>query len=299
MVLLLVVGSLVWFAAWASSRIQHVDALSGAADTPGRTYLIVGSDSRDGWDQDGTEGARTDTIMLLHVPESGPTALVSIPRDSYVDIPGHDPNKINASFAYGGAPLLVETVEELSGLTVDLYLEVGFTGVADMVDAVGGVELCYDHDVKDKLSRLDWEAGCHEADGAIALAFSRMRYSDPLGDIGRTQRQRQVVSAVASEALSPGTLLNPFRVVSLTSAGLDAFAVSEGSGVIDLARAALDIRSGLGGEAVTGTPPIRDMGYSVNGVGSTVLLDPETSPAFWEGVADGTFEPGSEIGGLE
>ncbi|MDN4482251.1 LCP family protein [Demequina lignilytica] len=298
-VLLLVVGSLVWFAAWASGRIQHVEALSGAPDTPGRTYLIVGSDSRDGWADDGTEGARTDTIMLLHVPESGPTALVSIPRDSYVAIPGYQDNKINAAFAFGGAPLLVETVEGLTGLTVDLYLEVGFTGVADMVDAVGGVELCYDRDVDDKLSRLEWEAGCHEADGATALAFSRMRYSDPLGDIGRTQRQRQVVSAVASEALAPGTFLNPFRMVALTSAGLDAFAVSDGSGVVDLARAAFDIRGGLAGDAVTGTPPIRNMGYSVKGVGSTVLLDPDTSPAFWEGVAEGTFEPGSEIGGLE
>lgn len=288
-----------WFALWASGKIQHVEALSGAPNTAGRTYLIVGSDSRDGWQQDGTEGARTDTIMLIHAPESGPTALVSIPRDSYVEIPDHGANKINASFAIGGAPLLVRTVEQLSGLTVDLYLEVGFTGVAEMVDAVGGVELCYDQDVNDEKSQMQWVAGCHQADGATALAFSRMRYSDPLGDIGRTQRQRQVVGAVASEALSPSTFLNPFRLVPVTSAALDAFAVSEGSGVIDLARAALDIRGGLGPQAVTGTPPIRDMGYSVDGVGSTVLLDPDTSPAFWQGVAEGTFEAGTEIGGLQ
>src|SRR5690606_431197 len=107
-------------------------------------YLIVGSDSRDGWKADGTEGARTDTIVVLHQPVAGAPALISIPRDSYVSIPGHDDNKINAAFAYGGPALLVETVELLTGLTIDHYVEVGFTGVSSVVDALGGVELCYD-----------------------------------------------------------------------------------------------------------------------------------------------------------
>ncbi len=88
---------------WVESSITHVEALSGAADTPGQTYLIVRSDSRDGWANDGTTGARSDTIMVLHQPENGPTALISIPRDSYVDIPGHGKNKINAAYAFGGA----------------------------------------------------------------------------------------------------------------------------------------------------------------------------------------------------
>ncbi len=109
----------------------------------------MGSDSREGWIDDGTEGARTDTIMLVHQPENGPAALISIPRDSYVDIPGHDANKINAAFAYGGPQLLVQTVEQLTGLTIDRYLEVGFLGVEDVVNGLGGVELCYDSDVND------------------------------------------------------------------------------------------------------------------------------------------------------
>lgn len=298
--LALLVAGIVWFAIWASAQIQHVEALSGAPDTPGRTYLIVGSDSREGWDDDDTlDSARTDTIMVLHRPESGPVALISIPRDAYVEIPGHDPNKINASFALGGAPLLVETVEGVTNLTIDMYLEVGFNGVAEMVDAVGGVELCYDQDVDDPLSGMVWESGCHVVDGEEALSFSRMRYSDPLGDIGRTERQRQVVGAVAQEVLKPATVLNPVRLTSVTSAGLDAFAVSEGSGLLDLGRAALDLRSGLGGEAVTGTPPIRDMGYSVAGVGSTVLMDPDLEDAFWKDIEEGAFPPGSTVGGLE
>ncbi|PKQ14258.1 MAG: transcriptional regulator, partial [Actinobacteria bacterium HGW-Actinobacteria-8] len=132
----IVVAGLWW---WVDSRITHVDALSGAADTPGRTFLIVGSDSREGWADDGTVGARTDTIMLVHQPVSGPTALISIPRDSYAEIPGYGGNKINAAFAFGGPPLLVQTVEQLTGLTIDRYVEVGFLGVTGIVDALGGV----------------------------------------------------------------------------------------------------------------------------------------------------------------
>ena len=180
---------------WVNARIQHVDALSDAPNTAGETYLIVGSDSRAGWKyDDGTSGARTDTIMVLHKAPNGVTSLISIPRDSYVKIPGHKKNKINAAFAVGGAQLLVETVEELTGLTIDAYMEVGLTGVADLVDALGGVKLCYDKDVDDWRSKLKWKAGCHVADGDTALAFARMRYSDPLGDIGRAARQRQLVA---------------------------------------------------------------------------------------------------------
>ncbi|WP_238581610.1 LCP family protein [Demequina aestuarii] len=298
LVLLLVAAVILY--AWVDSRIQTVDALSGAADTPGSTYLIVGSDSREGWRaSDTTPGQRTDTIMVLHRPESGPTALISIPRDSYVEIPGNGSNKINAAFAFGGPPLLVDTVEDLTGLTVDHYLEVGFTGVEGLVNAIGGVELCYDEDVSDKNSKLEWKAGCHIADGSTALAFARMRYSDPLGDIGRAQRQQQVVSAVADNVLSPATVLNPFTAIPVASAGLDAFRVSEETGPFDLAGFALAFNSGRGGQAVTGTPPIASMGHSVDGVGSTVLLDPDRIDQFWIDIADGAYEPGNEVGGVE
>lgn len=298
LILVLVAATALYF--WVDSQIQTVDALSGAPDTPGTTYLIVGSDSRDGWDTgDPTVGARTDTIMVLHKPQDGPVALISIPRDSYVSIPGHNANKINAAFAFGGAPLLVDTVEEHTGLTIDHYLEVGFTGVVDLVDAVGGVELCYDQNVDDWRSQMVWEAGCHTADGTTALAFARMRYSDPLGDIGRAQRQQQVVSAVADSVLDPGTVLNPTKSLPMVSAGLEAFRVSEGTGPFNLAGFALAFNSARGGEAVTGTPPIKSMGHHVDGAGSTVLLDPDTVDQFWRDIATGAFEPGAEVGGVD
>ncbi len=285
---------------WINSNLQTVPALSGAPDTPGDTYLIVGGDSREGWDgPDTVEGQRTDTIMVLHRPEEGPTALISIPRDSYVEIPGNGSNKINAAYVFGGPELLVETVEDLTGLTVDTYMEVGFTGVGEIVDALGGVELCYDQDVSDWRSQLEWEAGCHMADGDTALAFSRMRYSDPLGDIGRAQRQRQVVGAVAEEVLKPSTLLNPTKLVPVANAAFDAFTFNEGTTAFDLGQMALALRSGLGDQAVTGTPPIANLGYRVQGVGSTVLLDPDQIDQFWDDIADGAFEPGSAVGGIE
>lgn len=284
-----------WF--WVESSITHVDALSGAANTPGDTYLIVGSDSREGWADDGTEGARTDTIMLLHRPASGPVALISIPRDSYVEIPGHDMNKINAAFAFGGPALLVQTVEALTGLTIDHYLEVGFLGVSNVVDALGGIELCYDADVNDPYSTLVWTAGCHQADGATALAFARWRHGAPLGDISRTEHQQQMVSAVAHRALSPSTLLNPFAVVRVTDAGLRSFRVDSGTSALDLAGTARGFGAARGDGMVTGTPPLETLDHRVEGVGSTVLLDPETADEFWRQIAAGSV-PAGPVGGL-
>ena len=175
-------GFLVWD---ANTNIGRVSALSGASDTAGTTYLLAGSDSRaDGAVQDGFEGSeRADSIMLVNIAANGQAVAVSIPRDTYAEIPGVGWDKINASYAYGGPQLLVETVEKLTGLTVDHFVQIGMGAVPDMVDAVGGVELCYDHDSNDEYSGLNWTAGCHTVDGPTALQFSRMRYQDPEGDI--------------------------------------------------------------------------------------------------------------------
>ncbi len=275
---------------WANGQISHVEALSGAADTPGRTYLLAGSDSRaDGAAGDATEGERTDTIMLLHQPSSGPSALISLPRDTFTEIPGHGNNKLNAAYSLGGPPLLVESVEGLTGLTVDHYVEIGMAGVRDVVDAVGGVELCLDYDVDDWRSRLEWEAGCHEVDGETALSFARMRYADPEGDIGRTDRQRQIVGAVVSEVATPSTLLNPLSHVNLLDAGLGSIVVDEDTGIIDLGRMVLAFRGATGSEGLVGPPPIADYNYRPGGVGSTVLLDQDRAPDFFTRLREGTL----------
>ena len=285
-------------AVWANGKIQRIDGLTLTGGGPGTTYLIAGSDARDGSiDDSTTTGSRADTILVLHVPDSGTTSLISLPRDTYVDIPGHGPGKLNAATAYGGASLLVQTVEQLSGLKVDHYVEIGMGGVKNVVDAVGGVELCWDANLDDPDSGMVWTAGCHQADGTQALAFSRMRKSDPTGDIGRGLRQRQVVGAVMSK-VDPGSLIwHPTQQVALVDAGTAALRVDEGTGIVDLGRLALAFRAANGPDGATGTPPIKSMDYRPGNIGSTVLLDPDTSPAFWQAVADGTVPPGV-VGGV-
>lgn len=300
--LVVVAGLVAWpvgLLMWADGKLQHVDALSGASGSSGTTYLLAGSDARgDGISEDGTTGARTDTIMVLHKPGSGPASLISLPRDTYVEIPGYGGSKLNAAYSYGGAPLLVQTVEGLTGLTVDHYVEIGFGGVQGVVDALGGVELCLDYDVNDYRSELVWTAGCHVADGHTALAFSRMRYSDPTGDIGRAERQRQVISAVSAEAADSSLLYRPADQVALIDAGIGALVVDQRTGIVDLGFLALAFKSATGPKGVTGTPPISNPDYRPGDAGSTVQLDPETVGQFWVDVRDGNLEPGSTVGGL-
>lgn len=255
--------------AWSS--LNRVDALAPAhkisdtADTPGRTYLVVGSDSRGnltaaqrkklGTGKVG--GQRTDTIMLLHVPSGGgPTVLVSVPRDSYVPIPGHGRNKINAAYAFGGAPLLVRTIEQVSGLRIDEYVETGLGGFADVVDALGGVTLCPKFAMKDKDAHINLKKGCQQMDGKTALGYARARHSDPRGDLGRVERQRETLAAIAKKMLGPSTLVQPWRSFPAAKAGGGALTVDEGTSPVGLAKFVLAMRAVAGGSGVSMTVPV-------------------------------------------
>ncbi|GAW52132.1 MULTISPECIES: LCP family protein [unclassified Nocardioides] len=241
--LLLWVVYLVAVPVWAWTKVDKVDfEPSGKrpGDQPGTTYLMVGSDSRARLSKEerkalGTgnaSGQRTDTIMLLHTGD-GPNLLMSIPRDSLVEIPGHGTSKINAAYAYGGAKLLTRTIELNTGIRVDEYVEIGLGGLAGVVDAVGGIEICPTFDMKDKLANLDIEKGCQEADGATALGYARSRHTDPrYGDITRVKHQREVVAAVGDKVLSPWTFVNPVRYWRLAMAVPDFFAFGEGTGTL-------------------------------------------------------------------
>jgi len=243
--------------------------------------------------------------MVLHVPQSGPTALISLPRDTYTEIPGHDPSKLNAAYAWGGPALLVQTVEGLTGLHIDHYAEIGLGGVAHIVDALGGVQLCMDpavnkvdFPVNDPESGMIWDApGCKVVDGATSLTFARMRKADYEYDIGRAKRQQQLIASVSSTAADPSIVLRPLDQVRLIRSGLAAITVSDGTNIIDMARLALAFRAATGPGGIRGTPPIADINYQPGGVGSTVLLDPEATPAFWTGIRDGTLPPGP-VGGM-
>jgi LCP family protein required for cell wall assembly len=206
-------------------------------DQPGTTYLMVGSDSRKGLSKQerkdlhtgGAAGSRTDTIMLLHTG-SGPNLLMSIPRDLEVDIPDHGTGKINAAYVYGQAPLLVQTVENLTGIRIDHFVEIGMGGVVGVVDAVGGIEICPKDSYVDKDAGLDIKKGCQEVDGKTALAYSRSRHAQTLGDLDRVRHQREVVSAIGDKVLSPWSVLNPVRYWRLNMAMPDFFTFGEGMG---------------------------------------------------------------------
>ena len=292
LVIALVGGRVLWLAHRVETSIGRVSALSGAADTAGETWLIVGSDSRsDGAVQDETEGERADSIMVLHRAENGTAALVSLPRDTYVEIPEYGGDKINASYSYGGAPLLVSTVEALTGLTIDHYVEVGMGGVTSLVDAVDGIDVCLDYDVDDPDSGLVWNTAdgeCQTVDGQRALAYARMRKSDPTGDIGRALRQRAVVSAVVSEAMSRETLLSFSRQDALVEAGASTLTVDQETGTMDLAAMLSAFRS-ASGSGLTGAPPIESLDYEPGDIGSAVLLQDTTAPDFFAALRDGTF----------
>lgn len=275
----------------ASDQLRRVDALSSMADTPGETWLIVGSDSRaDGAIADTTTaGQRADSVMVLHKAENGQASLTSLPRDTYVNIPGYGEDKINASYAYGGAKLLVKTVEGLTKMKINHYVEVGMGGVKNVVDAVGGVEACLDYDVDDHDSGLIWNTAqgkCQQVNGEKALAFSRMRKSDPTGDIGRGLRQRAIISAAVKKAMSPSTLLNPSATSKLVDAGTGSLTVDKDSGVWDIGQMVLAFRA-ASNDGLTGAPPIEDPDYEPGGVGSTVLLVDTTAPIFFGKVRDG------------
>ena len=293
----LVVALLVLIVAWgaflvwdANSHLGRTNALTSGASTPGTTYLLAGSDSRaDGAVQDGfDENDRSDTIMLIHVAQNGQATALSIPRDSYVEIPDYGWDKINASFAYGGANLLTQTVENLTGLHVDHYVQVGMGGVANIVNAVGGINVCFDGDVSDDPSGLVWQAGCSDVDGMTALAFSRMRYSDPKGDIGRAERQRQVISKVIDKSASIGTFVNPARTLRLERAGSESFTVDEDSSVVDVAKLVLAFRS-ASNNGLIGAPPIDEINYQTDMGTSAVLLEGTTAPDFFEKLRSGTL----------
>ena len=251
---------------WAWQKIDKVDATpSGArpAEQPGTTYLLVGSDSRANLSKDerkrlGTGnagGRRTDTIMLLHVG-SGPNLLLSIPRDSPVNIPGRGRTKINAAFAFGGPKLLTRTIEQDTGVRVDHYVEIGFGGFVNAVDAVGGIRVCAKKRLDDPLANLHMNKGCHQVDGIKALAFSRTRHTQALGDVDRAKNQRAVVSQVGSKVKSPWTVLNPVRYFRVADAGASSLRISKGTSPLALGRFAWAMTRVNGNNGLTCSMPI-------------------------------------------
>jgi LCP family protein required for cell wall assembly len=245
---------------WVDRSLHRTPVLAAYDGRPGpahgTTWLFVGSDSRSDLTPEqqneyatGNEvrNGLTDTIMLIHVPslfsDTAPT-VVSIPRDSVADIPDNGTDKINSAFSIGGGPLLVRTVETMTGLRIDHYAEIGFLGVADIVDALGGVSICLDEPVHDdEYAHIDLPAGCQTLDGRNALSYVRTRYAFPSADLQRMKNQRGFLTALLHRATSPAVWLNPVRWHSVPRAVTGALTVDEGTHVWDLARLAWALNS--------------------------------------------------------
>ncbi|MCV7173513.1 LCP family protein [Mycobacterium manitobense] len=284
--------------------MHRIPALSNYPDRPaagrGTTWLLVGSDSRQHLSPEqqaelATGGdigvGRTDTILLVHVPgllSSAPTTMVSIPRDSYVPIPGYGEDKINAAFSIGGAPLLAQTVEQATGLRLDHYGEIGFDGFAEAVDAVGGVTMCPPEPIDDPLAGISLPAGCQELDGRNALGYVRTR-ATPRADLDRMTNQRAFMSALLHRAASPSVLLNPLRWYPLVHAAGGALAVDEGAHVWDLARLAWALR----GDVTTTTVPIGEFTGSESG--AVVVWNSEAASRLFEALATDAPIPADTI----
>jgi LCP family protein required for cell wall assembly len=294
---LMVVGS----AGYVDRAMQRTDALADypgrIAGTAGTNWLIVGSDSRAGLtpdqearlttgDEAAAGGGRTDTIMLMHIPAltgNGQLTLVSLPRDSSVPLAGHGRVKLNTTFALGGPTLLVQTVENVTGVHVDHYAEIGFGGFAGLVDDVGGVQMCPTEPISDPLAGLNIPAGCQVLDGPQALGYVRTRHT-PRGDLDRVVHQREFLGALIARASSPAVLLNPFHLVPLAVDAPKTITVDNGDHVWNLARLGWALRSLSRGNAVTETVPIAGFGPVTDG-SSGVLWDREAAGRLFSGLA--------------
>lgn len=291
------------FDQWAASRVHRTEALAEYDGRPppsaGTDWLIVGTDSRAGLSPEERRrlrtghaaGARTDTIMLLHLGASR-TEVISIPRDSYIAVPSFADsrgvihragrNKINVAYGRGGPPLLTRALERATGLRLDHYAEVDFSGFVRLVDSLGGVRMCLDRPVVDRRSGADLRSGCQMLHGSEALAFVRARYVDPEGDLGRVRRQQRLLAGLADRAAEPGVLLNPTRLAPL----LEATTVDGSADPPALAELAVGLARAAARGGRVRTVPVADPGFDTGSVGEVVLWDVPRAAAMFRALRE-------------
>jgi len=194
--------------------------------------------------------------------------------------------KINAAFAFGGAPLLIKTVENETGIRIDHYIEIGFAGFAGMVDALGGIEVCTKRDIDDPGSHLVLPAGVHTLNGVESLKYVRTRDFDGMGDLGRMQRQQQFMSAVLRKVTSTGVLLNPVKLVNFFNAAIETIKTDSELNKSDLLTLAKQMKNLSSSNVRTLTIPLGNTNARVPGVGSVVTWDSELAPELFNRIRE-------------
>jgi LCP family protein required for cell wall assembly len=253
----------------AVNRVPKVAAVLSPASSSIENYLLVGSDSRAGGDPNtgntgGVTGSRSDTIMVLRYDKStGHASLLSIPRDLWVNVPGHaGKRRINAAFS-DGPDVLVRTVQQELGIPVHHFVEIDFDGFTELVQALGGVQVCFQYATRDLNTGLDIRApGCYVLDGKQGLAYARSRHfqelkggawvEDPTSDLGRSKRQRDFVNRCLQSAVAQ-VKADPFRAGELGRAILRAIRIDEALNPLD---AATSLRSAVNAGLVAYSLPV-------------------------------------------
>ncbi|WP_344194128.1 LCP family protein [Pedococcus aerophilus] len=285
LVLLVVVGGsagyLLFLNNKVSSNVQRESLLptpgvSGATEAPtkkaaakdAQNFLIIGSDARSG-----LAGSRSDVIVLMHVSADRKSVnLIHFPRDLYVDLPGRGKDKINAAFAYGGAPLLVQTLQGLVGVPIDHVAIIDFEGFKRMTDAVGGVNVYVEE--SSASGGYTFTKGYQQMGGAEALAFVRERKDLSEGDISRGKRQQAFIKALMLKSLSKDVLGNPVKLAQFVEAGTSNLTVDEGFSTGDMRSEAVAMRNLRGKDIAFITAPFTGYGTSPAGASIDILDEP-------------------------
>lgn len=304
-VLVLAVGAvgLVWtFQSRLDNNIERIpDPFAELTDRPTNepadpedgqpvNFLLLGSDSRisAGDPANWQAGAqRTDAMMLVQLSaDRDAVTVMSIPRDSWVEIPGRGHHKINAAFAFGGPPLAIQTVEQLTGVRIDHFAIADFESFSTLTDELGGVDIELSQPLT--VGGTTLEPGTQRLDGEQALQYARERKNVAGGDFGRVQRQQNWMRAIMARTFEREVLTNPGRLIGFLEAVSESVAVDEGLSIGEMRTMALSSRNLRPSGVEFITAPNRGTGWSPDGVQSIVVLDDgplaEISAAF----ADGT-----------
>lgn len=290
--------------------IDRIDPFKDMKNRPrayhGMNLLLVGTDGRDRITPEEKEKYRlggapcncTDTVMLVHLSADKERAsIVSLPRDSYAEVPEHkDRNtgkthaahalKLNAAYSEGGPGLTVRTIEQLTGVKIDHYLEVDFTSFMKTVDTLGGVQICTTRPLKDPYTGLDLAAGSHELNGGQALQYVRSRHIDGAADLGRMQRQQKFLASLIKQATSSGVLLNPVKFRDVASTMLNSVRADKGFGTEQMLELSQAMRGFSPASSEFTSVPLGNVAYPVKGIGSTVKWDEAKSKKLFQALRD-------------
>jgi LCP family protein required for cell wall assembly len=278
---------------YAAGQIGSVDAgVVGSQSRGAMNILVVGLDKRDNLTRRqqnllklGREGGeRTDTMMVVHLSEDhSKVTVVSLPRDTWVTIPGNGEHKINAAYQFGGAKLAVRTVQNATGLTINHYVEVNVLGFIDVVDSLGGVSVCTPIAIDDPKVALSLQPGTYQLDGVKALAYARTR-ATARSDLDRIDRQQQVISALLNQALSGGTLTNPVRLAALINSTLKTITVDDEL-ADDLLGLATQLKDVSTDDVSFATVPLADVDFTTPTGESAVLWDKDAAKEMFRRIA--------------